>query len=299
MFTLIFASIANIQAYLNEGIQTQDFLLNLSRILIPAILLAFFSQALVTQTENKTFQWIRDFTPFLFVLVIYFNIQDTIFLINPNDVHHALAELDHTFFGTQPSVWMEQYYHPRLTDWFALSYLNYYVISLILLILLYHRKQFQVFRIVMVTLMVSYYMGFIGYMFFPASSPYLVMSDLYQVDIWQNTSLISWLTESVVNLAPYRVRDAFPSMHNAITLLTMIMAWRYHRPLFWVQLPLALSLAPATVYLRYHYVVDIFAALPVVALAFFLTPRLEKRWMHFQKQLPSMAKNIKNSGVTP
>ena len=171
MFTLIFASIANIQAYLNEGIQTQDFLLNLSRILIPAILLAFFSQALVTQTENKTFQRIRDFTPFLFVLVIYFNIQDTIFLINPNDVHHALAKLDHAIFGMQPSVWMEKYYHPRLTDWSALSYLNYYIMSLILLILLYHRKQFQVFRIVMVTLMVSYYMGFIGYMFFRLLPP--------------------------------------------------------------------------------------------------------------------------------
>lgn len=136
----------------------------------------------------------------------------------------------------------------------------------------------------MVTMMISYFIGFISYIIFPASSPYLVIPELYQVDIWKDTSFVSWLTYNIVDLSPPRVRDAFPSMHNAIVLLTMIMAWRYHRTFFWIQLPLAISLPFATVYLRYHYAVDIIGALPLVAVGLYISPRLEHKWRQVQSR---------------
>lgn len=56
-------------------------------------------------------------------------------------------------------------------------------------------------------------------------------------------------------------RDAFPSGHTAITLLVVYLAWRFEKRLFVVFLPVAGALLFSTVYLRYHYVVDVIAGL--------------------------------------
>jgi len=297
-FALLFASFSNVYTLMNELPEAPNFGANLLRILASGFFTFWFSRSIIYQAENRGFQIIRDFAPFLFVLVIYFNLQDAIFIIHPHDIHHTLVDLDGKLFGVQPTVWFEQYYHPRLTDWFAFTYLNYYVMTPILLALLYLKKENESFRVVILTMMISYFIGFISYVIFPASSPYLVIPELYQIDIWKDTSFISWITYTIVDLSPHRVRDAFPSMHNAIVLLTMIMAWRYHRKFFWIQLPLAISLPLATVYLRYHYVVDIIAALPVIAIALYLSPRLEHKWKQFQQQNDPLDNRIGESGVS-
>ncbi|NQT62539.1 MAG: phosphatase PAP2 family protein [Candidatus Marinimicrobia bacterium] len=296
-FTIIFASFANLYIMMNQPLDSQNIAVNFLRIFASALFTYLFCRSIIYHAENKVFQFIRDFVPFLFVLVIYFNLQDTIFILNPSDIHHTLVNMDGELFGFQPTVWAEQYYHPRLTDLFSLSYLNYYIMTPILLGLLYLKKQTENFRVVLLTMMISYFIGFISYIIFPASSPYLVIPELYEVDIWKDTSFFSWLTYTIVDMSPHRVRDAFPSMHNAIALLTIIMAWRYHRVYFWIQLPLAVALPFATVYLRYHYVVDIIGALPVIALALYLTPRLELKWTQFQKQNTPLEDSMSKSGV--
>lgn len=280
--SIFFASVSNFYMLDQNLKEVENLPFNVVRILASIVFLIIFYGAIYKRIEVRYFRLIRDFMPFLFVLVIFYNIQDMIFLLNPQDIHQALVGLDGKLFGVQPVVWMEQFYHPRLTDWFAFSYLNYYVMTLLLLALLYQKGEFHNFRTIMVTMMISYYIGFVSYVFFPASSPYLVIPELFEIDIWLDSSFISWITYSLVEMSPHRVRDAFPSMHNAIVLLTMIMAWRYHRKFFWLQLPLALSLPVATVYLRYHFVVDIIGALPVIAAALYLTPHLELKWKQLQ-----------------
>jgi len=295
IFTILFAGISNLYMLQTDLQDAGAFSLHLARILVSLMFVFVFFSTINSPIANKYFSMIRDFMPFLFILIIYFNIQDTIFLINPHDIHHTLVNLEGKLFGLQPTVWMEQFYHPRLTDWFAFSYINYYVMTLVLLGLLYYKGEYDNFRTLMVTMMINYYIGFICYLFFPASSPYLVIPDLFHVDIWKDTSLVSWATYSIVDMSPHRARDAFPSMHNATVLLTMVLAWNFHRKFFWVQLPLALSLPFATVYLRYHYVVDIIAALPVIALAFYLTPRLQLKWRQLQN--PALSNNMGESSV--
>jgi len=277
-FTVVAAVLANIQ------MPPMDMDGVAARILISLALSMFFLFALLRSRVGGTFGLIRDFAPFLFVLLIYFNIQDTIRFIHPSDFHHDLVRLDALLFGVQPTVWMEQFYHPRLTDWFSLSYFYYYLSTPVLLILLYRRQAAIPFRKVVVVMMTAYYIGFAGYLFFPSASPYLVIPELFKANLWQGTWLPSWAVYHIVELSPERARDAFPSMHNAIVLLTLIMAWRYHRGFFWASLPLAVSLPFATLYLRYHFLVDIIAALPVVLMAFMLGPWLEKKWTDRQHQ---------------
>ena len=286
-FAVLFASFSNLYMFMSDLPESQNLATNIARILASTLFTFLFYRSIVVHAPNQGFQVFRDFAPFIFILVIYFNLQDAIFILNPGDIHHTLVQMDERLLGLQPTVWAEKLYHPRLTDWFSFTYLNYYLMTPILLGLLYVNKRHEHFRIVMVTMMISYFIGFVSYIIFPASSPYLVIPELYAVDIWKDTSFFSWLTYTIVDMSPHRVRDAFPSMHNAIVLLTMIMAWRFHRKFFWIQLPLAISLPFATVYLRYHYVVDIIGALPVVALALYISPLFEQKWRQAQKRTTS------------
>jgi membrane-associated phospholipid phosphatase len=59
--------------------------------------------------------------------------------------------------------------------------------------------------------------------------------------------------------------DAFPSGHTMVTLAVLYCARRRYRPLYNVVLPIGSLLIAATILLTYHYVVDILAAIPLMA----------------------------------
>ena len=55
------------------------------------------------------------------------------------------------------------------------------------------------------------------------------------------------------------MRDCFPSGHTEIALVVLLYAWRFERRYFCGLLPAVGLLLFSTVYLRYHYVVDVLA----------------------------------------
>ena len=68
-------------------------------------------------------------------------------------------------------------------------------------------------------------------------------------------------------------RDCFPSGHTELTLLVLYYARKFHRKTFWWLLPLGTGVIISTVYLRYHYVVDVVAgALLTVAIVMMAKP---------------------------
>jgi membrane-associated phospholipid phosphatase len=71
-------------------------------------------------------------------------------------------------------------------------------------------------------------------------------------------------------LAP---RDAFPSGHALVTLLSIAWAWRYRLGVRWVVTVLGAPYC-STVYLRYHYVVDVLAGAALAVLCLALAPAL-------------------------
>ncbi|MCF6237656.1 MAG: phosphatase PAP2 family protein, partial [Candidatus Marinimicrobia bacterium] len=116
----------------------------------------------------------------------------------------------------------------------------------------------------------------------PAAPPRLALADLYTINIFKGTSLITESARAVVNISAASARGAFPSLHSTITFLTLGMAWRFHKGLFWAFLPIGISLILATIYLRHHYVLDIYAGIVLVTVVWYLTPRIDAWWRRFQ-----------------
>jgi membrane-associated phospholipid phosphatase len=72
--------------------------------------------------------------------------------------------------------------------------------------------------------------------------------------------------------------DAFPSGHTLIVLVLLHYSYRFASRIFLIYLPLVLSLVISTVYLRYHYFVDVVAGAALAPFAVFATSLAIKAW---------------------
>jgi membrane-associated phospholipid phosphatase len=75
--------------------------------------------------------------------------------------------------------------------------------------------------------------------------------------------------------AEHNPTDAFPSGHAAVALLCLFRARRVSARLAWCYVPLVAGIIFSTVYLHYHYVVDVLGGAVLACAGAWLGPRLE------------------------
>jgi membrane-associated phospholipid phosphatase len=95
----------------------------------------------------------------------------------------------------------------------------------------------------------------------PAGGPHIYLT--FKTPL-QGSWLLDW-TIKPVNLGSNGM-DVFPSVHVAASLYLLLFDWRHWRRRFWWVLLPCLVLWFSTIYLRFHYFVDLIAA-AVLALA--------------------------------
>jgi membrane-associated phospholipid phosphatase len=83
-------------------------------------------------------------------------------------------------------------------------------------------------------------------------------------------SPISRFINDTINSLEKTKFDVFPSGHTMISVAVLLVALKRARDVFWWLLPIATGLIIATVYCRFHYVVDLIAGalLAVVTVPF-------------------------------
>jgi membrane-associated phospholipid phosphatase len=69
-----------------------------------------------------------------------------------------------------------------------------------------------------------------------------------------------------------------------VSVLTASLAYRYYRPFFRIASVWAVLIVVSTVYLRYHYVVDLIAALIILLPVYTITPPLALRYIHLHRR---------------
>jgi membrane-associated phospholipid phosphatase len=118
-------------------------------------------------------------------------------------------------------------------------------------------------------------MSYLGYFIIPAIGPRFTLDHL------QTFSLSGvWIMEDInhlLNKLENIQRDAFPSGHTAITLLTMYYARKYDKKYYWLMVPVTMFMIISTVYLRYHYVIDVIAGFILFFVLIKLGPFLYKK----------------------
>lgn len=217
---------------------------------------------------------LNDFSPIVFVILTYQSLGNMIQYLHA-DIDSHLIRIDFFLFGVHPTVWMERWIRPWLTDLLSLAYLSYYFLPVILIVNLYRKGRIEDFQQVIFVLTFGYYLSFVGYILFPAIGPRFTQTSLYSVPL--EGSFITDFVRDTLNALEHNKRDCMPSGHTQIALMVLFLARRYEKTLFYLFLPIVCGLIFSTVYLRYHYVIDLIAGAVFAVGCVFVAPKLY-RW---------------------
>ena len=217
---------------------------------------------------------VLNFYPVAFVPLLYESLGPLIVAANPHSRDSLLIAADRALFGGDPTVWLERYLSPFLTDLFFLGYLSYYFIAIALGAILWGRNPDTARRFIF-TLTVAYLLSYTGYFLVPALGPRASLADQHQREL--ATTAISRTVSVTLDELEHTKFDVFPSGHTMIAVVVLVVSFQRARGAFWWFLPIALLLIASTVYCRYHYVVDVVAGTVLGLLSVPLGDRLYDR----------------------
>jgi hypothetical protein len=172
----------------------------------------------------------------------------------------ALAEIDRRWLGDVDGFFLSMS-HPLLVDALHLCYWFYFGSMIIVGAVLYARSEWPKLREYLSVVMLGLYLSYLGYFAVPAVGPHhFFPARPPALDGW---GLGAPLHRTLLWLE-LRMPDAFPSGHALMSMIVIILSWRFHRRTFaWVVAPAAGCIL-ATVALRYHYVVDVAASVAIL-----------------------------------
>jgi membrane-associated phospholipid phosphatase len=216
------------------------------------------------------------FLPILIIPVIFDSLGDLIPWIWSRYFDDILIRIDHALFGVHPTVWMERFIHPVLTNLLQLAYSSYYFIPISLGILLAVRKKQKDFDEAVFGIVLCFYLSYIGYLLLPAIGPRFTLERMQTMGFQESPMAVA--IQNILNRLENTKTDAFPSGHTAVALMTLYYAGKCReKALFRILLPIVSALVISTVYLRYHYVIDVVAGMLLAAITIYLAPRAYNR----------------------
>lgn len=243
-----------------------------------------------TEFRRAVIGILRDWGPVILIMWLFQSLETYTGVIRPISIDSYLYRADQWLFGVEPTVWLSKHSTPLLTDYMAFAYGCYFITPMILATMLSLRGRREDFREMTTAVVLQMGIGFVLFLLFPAGPPRyydaLVHGGFDPPMLHSHFGLFELQQGAFDSADPARTRSAFPSLHCSLALLTLIYSYRFsdavwpRRPRLWfhVVLVLVVSLWISVIYLRHHWVVDIFAGLAVGALANWLAPILRMRW---------------------
>jgi membrane-associated phospholipid phosphatase len=221
----------------------------------------------------KLLRWIHDWSAFPLVV---FTFKEVYFLVRP--IHHGrdydalLIAIDHALFKVNPTQWLAQFANPFLTEVLQIAYSLFYVFFVVAGVELYRRQDLSQFRYYRLTVVYGFFISYIGYFFLPAIGPRFTLHDFSRIDTELPglilTPYLRWFVnifESIHAGSSNAIaqaaaqRDVFPSGHTMLTLIVILLAYKFKLRVRYGILATGILLIFATVYQRYHYFIDIVA----------------------------------------
>jgi membrane-associated phospholipid phosphatase len=230
------------------------------------------------------------------VIFIFKELYLMVHPIHPTDYDQLLITIDHWMFGVNPTQWLAQFAHPLLTEILQLAYFSYYFLFIILGVELYRRFALEEFDKAAFLVVYGFYLSYLGYFSLPAVGPRFTLHDFSAIDTQLPGIFLTNVLREIINLgesipphlphaADFVQRDVFPSGHTELTIIAMVLGFRYKLKSRWLLAVLGSLLIVATVYLRYHYVIDLIAGGLLAWFTIWSGDKLEAWWRKTARRL--------------
>jgi membrane-associated phospholipid phosphatase len=220
--------------------------------------------------------WIfRNWYPLPLVGYCYKEMATFIHAIRTTDADSLLASLDFRFWHAYPSIWLERVYSPALTEYLQVVYTFFIPAVLLVPFLLWRKGRYGEFQYYAFLIAIGFLISYVGYLLVPARGPRFLLKHLEQMPL-QGLWLFHNMQGALDRLESAHY-DCFPSGHTELTILACWGSRLLSKRLFRVYFAYTLSIIFATVYLRYHYTVDLLAGAILALILIVASPSLYRR----------------------
>ena len=263
---------------------------------------------------------LRDIHQWYIAPLVFFSFKELYYMIKPihagRDYDDLLIAADKWIFGVNPTEWLERFTHPALTEILQIAYTSFYLLFIIVGYEFYKQKQIDYFLFFMFICMYGFFLSYLGYFIFPAVGPRFTLHDFSNLDRDLHGLLLTPYLRWFVNVGesiPLGVanavsmagtqRDVFPSGHTMMTLVLMYLSAHWKVKARYVIYIVGSLLIVATVYQRYHYVVDLIAgfffAVLCIGTAWPLYSYVKRRFNTLENRFPATetGKHLRSIGI--
>jgi len=204
--------------------------------------------------------------------VVFATMGPAVLKVSPHKCDALLASFDRALFGMTLSGRAELLATPALTEILSFCYLLFFP-YLLLSWFYYAYRGLPLLRGLMVGLFTVYGLGFLGYSLLPAGGPHLAFGNEFAAPLtgWAVTRFNAFVVDRGSNGV-----DVFPSLHCAVSCFLLFFDRRHARWRYRLYLVPCAGLWLATIYLRYHYLVDVLAGFALSGFALWVADRWEK-----------------------
>ncbi len=214
----------------------------------------------------------RFWYPLPYVAACYREMAVLIPALRGSDVDRTLAEWDLAIWGVHPTVWLERLQQPALTEFLQVAYSLFVPCVLLVPWLLWRRRRWADFRYCAFLIAAGFLVSYVGYLLAPARGPRFLLARLQSIEL---AGL--WLYEPLrhgLDRLESAHWDCFPSGHVELTVLACLASRWISQNLFLAFSVYTVCVFFATVYLRYHYTVDVMAGVAVALILWVVAPHL-------------------------
>jgi hypothetical protein len=207
-------------------------------------------------------------TVFIPVFLSYFMLRDILPAVSSRAFDADILAFDLSVFHVEPSLAWDRFVTPTTTEWFAFFYFSYFsLLAAHILPMMLAAKNMDRLAHFSLGVFMVFCTGHCVYMLVPGYGPYRHMTFEHALSggfFWR-------LVQETVSAGGAQ-KDIFPSLHTALPTYFALFSLRYRKEApfkytFWIVALIASQIICATMFLRWHYLVDICAGVVLAATA--------------------------------
>jgi len=234
-------------------------------IVVYVILIAYFEKEKPGKTIKAFHYW---YLPPLILLTF----KELYFMIKPireADYDQLLIAADRWIFGgADPTHLFMKIANPVLTEILQIAYTSFFFLPMFLAVSFYLQKRYIEFEYSVYAVVFGFFLSYIGYFMLPGVGPRFTLHDFALLEQELPVLFLTPFFRGVINAGgsvfpwtpdptEFVQRDVFPSGHTMMTLIVMYLSVKYRSKIKWFLCIMGTLLIISTVYLRYHYVIDL------------------------------------------
>ncbi|GEM_PF-3337056 len=220
------------------------------------LVLVLLLVAYATEARSRFWRACRHFYLALLVPGLYKQLLFIIPAVHPGDMDWILLQLDEAVGGDVLVRALSHVTRDWVTNLLNVCWSCYALLPFLTVVPLY-RRSLDEFRAARLALSVGWLVCYLGYLLCPAIGMGYYL-DRIGAEGTGSSAAVAVKLKSIFDFLEGQMRDSYPSGHTAIAVAVIWANFRFRLLLRWVVAPIAVGTALATVYLRYHYVVDLF-----------------------------------------